>query len=278
MPAAASSAIPIGIFDHVVARHFSDSLGVACGMVFEGRVVFEFLATVLSGPLLVSAPHGDGHTVILIPGFMQAPSNLLPIQGYLGTLGYDTHVFSPSTNGATSDIQHRLAEEVRVLCKARSAPVSLIGWSLGGLLARAVAAGRPACVRQVITLASPFAGDPADNSFLRMSAWTGVLPRMEVDEQIRSVAREPLSVPSSAIFSRTDGVLPWRHCINVTCGRNAENIEVDSSHTGFAVHPLAMLVIANRLRQPREAWQPLPLQGGKPRLSSLLPSLVGVAP
>ena len=244
-------------------------------MMFDGRSGLEFMSTMMSGPILLSAPRGDGHSVIIVPGFRQAASQLMPLQCYLDSLGYDTHTFIEGGGAANRETVSQLAERAEDLSNKGASPVSLIGWSLGGLIARAVAVERPRCVRQVITLSSPFAGDPSDNSLVRMHDRMSSVPLVEVSEDIKALARGPLPVPTSAIYSRSDGLLPWKHCINDASAVNAENIEVISSHGGVGMHPVVMLVVANRLRQSPEVWSALPLHSGQPCLSSLLPWFTG---
>jgi hypothetical protein len=242
-------------------------------MMLEGRVVFEFLATVLATPLLTAMPRGDGHCVVLIPGFMQDGSNMLPMQRYLEVLGYETRICNAVAHGVTVESVVRYASEIDSLARTTGAPVSIIGWSLGGLIARALASQRPRSIRQVITLGSPFSGDPADNALARIfGCMSGVLTA-PVEEQVASAARQSLTIPSSSIYSRSDGIVPWQNCIDASSGPYSENIEVMSSHAGLGVHPMALLVIANRLQQPTEGWHPLPTNDGKPCLTSLLPSL-----
>src|SRR6266404_6323985 len=127
-------------------------------IMLEGRAGFELLATMLSGPLLMSAPRGDGHTVLLIPGFMQDASSMFALRTYLDLLGYDTHVWDAAGSAVSPDTVSEFAERVEALSGSRASPVSLIGWSFGGLIARAVAVRRPHCIRLVITLSAPFAG------------------------------------------------------------------------------------------------------------------------
>lgn len=244
-------------------------------MMFDGRVAFEFAATMMSGPLLLSAPRGDGHSVLIVPGYKQAPSQLMPLQCYLDSLGYDTQTFIEGGGAANLETLSLLTDRAKALSGDGVAPVSIIGWSLGGLIARAVAVEHPRYVRQVITLSSPFAGDPSDNSMVRMHDRMSDVPLVEVGEDIKALARGPLPVPTSAIYSRSDGLLPWKHCVNDSSAVDAENIEVISSHLGVGMHPVVMLVVANRLRQPPEAWSALPLHSGQPCLSSLLPWFAG---
>src|SRR5438552_1990261 len=118
----------------------------AYALMFEGRVVFEYLATMACGPFLASAPRGDGHTVLLVPGFMQDELMVLVLQSYLNILGYDTHVWNEGVGADVNpDMLSRFADRVETLATASGAPASVIGCSLGGLFARAVAVHRPRC-------------------------------------------------------------------------------------------------------------------------------------
>src|SRR5438309_599182 len=129
--------------------------------------------------------------------------------------------------------------------------LSIIGWSLGGIYARELARRFPADVRQVITLASPFRAPSASSvaRFYRRGRRNGARP------EPRAPLGAPLPVPSSSLYSRSDGVVAWRSCLQ-DAGRLAENIEVRSSHCGMGHHPGVLLRIADRLSQPEGAWRP----------------------
>jgi pimeloyl-ACP methyl ester carboxylesterase len=131
--------------------------------------------------------------------------------------------------------------------------VSLVGWSLGGIYARELARRFADDVRQVITLASPFRDVDATNvpRFLRDLARRRPLPD-EGDH--RRVLHAPLPVPTTAIYSRSDGIAAWRSC-RLDEDARSENIEVASSHLGIGHHPVALLTIADRLKQPEGAWR-----------------------
>jgi pimeloyl-ACP methyl ester carboxylesterase len=128
--------------------------------------------------------------------------------------------------------------------------ISVLGWSLGGIYARELARRFPADVRQVITLASPFRDPEASNvpRFFRR-------PPADDGHEVRGRLRAPLPVPSSSIYSRSDGIVAWRSCLQDD-GPLSENIEVLSSHCGMGHHPRVLLVIADRLAQPEDAWRP----------------------
>jgi pimeloyl-ACP methyl ester carboxylesterase len=136
--------------------------------------------------------------------------------------------------------------------------VSLVGWSLGGLYARALALAAPGEVRQVLTLGTPIDGEPrpADlwRGYERLTGRPMGLPADLGD------LHGPLPVPTSSLYSRSDGIVPWQHSL-LPDGPQAENIEVESSHLGLGVHPLTLYAIADRLAQPADAWQPFSREG-----------------
>jgi triacylglycerol esterase/lipase EstA (alpha/beta hydrolase family) len=136
--------------------------------------------------------------------------------------------------------------------------VSLVGWSLGGLYARQLAKFLPDKVRSMISLGSPFAGSPKSTNAWRVYEWVS---GGKVDDQalLAALAEAP-SVPTTSIFSRTDGVCAWQTCLNAE-GPNSENIEIDGSHCGLGHHPAAIYAIADRLAQPEGAWRKFDRRG-----------------
>ncbi len=203
----------------------------ALRLAFESRALWEVGALLPALPLLALAPRGDGHPVLVIPGWMASDRSTAILRGFLGTLGYRTHGWNLERNeGPTPEIQEGLVRRLSEIRQRGGHTVSLIGWSLGGIYARELARRYPSDVRQVITLGSPFRG---------------------VGERFRPA----LSVPATAIYSRTDGVVAWQRCIDDR-GPRRENIEVDSSHIGMGHHPRVLLIIADRLAQREGQWRP----------------------
>jgi pimeloyl-ACP methyl ester carboxylesterase len=132
--------------------------------------------------------------------------------------------------------------------------MSLIGWSLGGFYAREVAKRLNGRVRQVITVGTPFAGQ-AEHTH---AAWfyrvvNGRAPAF--DDATMARLRTPPEVPTTSVFSRSDGVVAWQACLQHG-GACAENVEVSGSHCGLAWNPRVFSVIADRLCQPENAWRP----------------------
>lgn len=224
------------------------------GLLFlEGRAGFEFVALLAAYPLLRRAPRGDGHPVLVLPAFMTSDFSTRVLRGFLRDRGYAAHGWKLGRNAGPSPetlagLQRRL-EELRQRYDRR---VSVIGWSLGGVYARELARAFPSNVRQVITLASPFRNLEAVN----VPTFLLTRRRPHPDEAaLRERLCKPVSVPMTAIYSRTDGVASWRSCV-AEPGPLSESIEVASSHLGIGWHPVTLLTIADRLAQPEGGWNP----------------------
>jgi pimeloyl-ACP methyl ester carboxylesterase len=222
-------------------------------LLLEGRAVIELAAGVAAYPLLRRAPRGDGHPVLVVPGFMASDLSTRPLRGFLRDRGYSVHGWNLGRNqGPGPETVAGLVERLHDLHRRHGRRVSLVGWSLGGVYARELARGFPTEVRQVITLACPFRDLEATNVPAFLRARRGSHPR---EPEFRARLRQPLPVPLTAIYSRTDGIAAWRSCV-AERGPLSENLEVESSHLGIALHPVALLTIADRLAQPEGGWKP----------------------
>ncbi len=222
----------------------------------EGRALLELVALLPAYPFLRRAPAGDGHPVLVLPGFMASDFSTRTLRRFLRDKGYRTHGWKLGRNlGPNQAIIAAMVERLQDLHGRYGRRVSLIGWSLGGIYARELARGMPELVRQVITLASPFRDLDAVNvpRFVRRRARRRTT---EPDERmVRARLREPLPVPTTAIVSRTDAIASWQSCCTEP-GPFSENLEVESSHLGIGHHPVVLLTIADRLAQPEGAWKP----------------------
>jgi pimeloyl-ACP methyl ester carboxylesterase len=223
-------------------------------LLLEGRAVLELAAMLTAYPFLLRAPRGDGHPVIVFPGFMAGDFSTRALRRFLRDKGYATHGWRLGRNlGPSPTLVTGMVERLRDIRARYGRPVSLIGWSLGGIYARELARRFRDDVRQVITLASPFRDLEATNvpSFVRDVARRQPLPD-EADH--RRVLHAPLPMPTTAIYSRTDGIAAWQSC-RLQEGPLSQNIEVASSHLGIGHHPVVLLTIADRLAQPEGAWK-----------------------
>lgn len=181
--------------------------------------------------------------VLVLPGFGASDVSTAALRSQLRLLGYPVHRWGLGRNeGPTSAILTGLRDRFDDLTARYDRPIALVGWSLGGVYALAIAHRRPDRVRGVITLGSP----------LRMTEQGADLP----------------DVPVTSIWSREDSVVPWQASY-LEPGHRTENIEVRSSHLTLGFDPLVTVAVADRLRQRRNRWRsfepPWWLAGAYPR-------------
>ena len=225
-------------------------------LLLEGRALLELAALLPAYPVLRRAPSGDGHAVLVFPGLMASDFSTRALRRFLRDKGYHAHGWKQGRNLGPSDaLIGAMIERLTDVHRRSGRRVSLIGWSLGGIYARELARAMPDLVRQVITLASPFRDLDAVNvpRFLQTRARSR--NPLQDDSLVRARLRESLSVPTTAIFSRSDGITAGDSCRAET-GPQTENLEVESSHLGIGHHPVVLLTIADRLAQPESGWRP----------------------
>ncbi|KRE98734.1 hypothetical protein ASG88_16950 [Nocardioides sp. Soil777] len=192
-------------------------------------------------PRLATAPRGDGHLVVDIPGWRAPEVTGAPLRAYLRALGYDARGWGFGTNlGDPRRDVERLAARVLDLVDQEGAAASLVGWSLGGVIAREVARRHPDAVRRVITYGTPVVGGPAHTTIARAQA--GGTRR--VTRRLDPAA--PIRVPLTAVFSQRDGIVSWQACIDRSTP-GVEHVEVSSTHIGMGVDPDVWAVVADRL-------------------------------
>lgn len=240
---------------------FSQSAPPLPLFLVEGqRALAEAFTLLPASPLLSRAPRGDGHPVMVLPGFTGDDISTGVLRGYLRQRGLDAHPWLLGRNLGMPGSVSRIVERVAELYGRSDRKVSLVGWSLGGIYAREVAKQIPHQVRQVITLGSPFADAGRETNVSRLFELLSGRSRAELGHDLRERLRTAPPVPSTAILSRTDGVAHWRACREME-GPQAENIEVPSSHYGLGVNPLVLYAIADRLAQAEGAWRPFARDG-----------------
>lgn len=229
-----------------MARRSASTRGIlprlALTSVEPHRAMAEAGLTLASLPLLYASPaKGDDHPVLVIPGISGGRNWCAPLRTYLHSQGYRVERPTPlSTRGRISTVTGRMVQRVEDLALRHRTPVSVIGWSVGGCFARAIALEIPEHVRQIITLGTPVRG-----------WWYSEIPQ---------AADRTMPVPATAIYSFTDPYFPWRECRQPRAKR-AENISVPSSHLGMATNPFTYHVITDRLAQPQGQWRPYARRG-----------------
>ena len=247
-------------------------------MLGEGRALLELGATSFLMPFLLRAPKGDGHPVMVLPGFLASDMSTQPLRTFLKVKGYKSYGWGLGANlgteivGGEQVISDALITRVITLSEKYNKKVSLIGWSLGGVLAREVARVLPDHVRQVISLGSPFngAGGSAPLAAKLFALINGDIASRNPQGMLAMLSPPP--VPSTAIFSRTDGVAHWQACThhNVENHNEAENIEVRGSHMGLGHNHQVIWIVANRLAQAERSWLPYQAESPAPVFSSEL--------
>lgn len=199
-------------------------------------------------------PGGDGHGVLLLPGFLASDRSLAPLARVLRRLDYRTYRsgLRPNPGPTTAAVDWLRARVVQVMERAEG-PISIVGQSLGGIYAREIARRYPAGIRAVITLGSPFRA-PDDTHASRIAGALGGWWHQDERARKSGLAR-PLRVPSTSIYSKSDGIVPWRACLE-SPGPRRESIEVRTSHIGMSVHPEVIRIVADRLALPPGRWRP----------------------
>lgn len=210
----------------------------------EWRVVLDLAAAARQRDL-APLPRGQS-TVMVIPGFGASDRATALLRRRLSRLGHDVHGWGLGTNrGQVEADVPRLLPRLDACLERTHAPLTLIGWSLGGVIARELARARPGQVREIIALGSPLIGGPKYTFTARWYARKGLdLDRIEKKVAEREAAH-PLPCPMISVFSRRDGMVHYAASIDPTT--TSETHEVSCSHLGMCVAPEVLTLIARRL-------------------------------
>jgi hypothetical protein len=226
-------------------------------LLAEMRGTLEFGLTVASAPALITAPHGDGHPVLVLPGFLAGDGSTALLRGYLNYMNYSTYPWKLGRNrGGVYRMRAQVRERIADIHTRTGRKVSLVGWSLGGIYARDAALAMPDSVRCVITMGSAFARDVTASNVKRIyERVTGESVSTADPADIEALAGD-LPTPATAIYSKTDGIVNWRTCMLRENDR-AENIEImGGSHVGLGFNPAVFWAIADRLSLPEGQFWP----------------------
>ena len=230
------------------------------------RASLEIGSLPFAAPLLMQAPKGDGHPVLLLPGFMAGEGTMKPLFKFLKRLGYAPYQWELGRNlgqKAIGSEGEKMVARLDEIYASTGRKVTLIGWSLGGSFARMLSRRRPEMVRQVISLGAPIKGSPkATNAWIAFQMITG--QKINGPQMQAQVAEGHLipPVPATAIFSRNDGIVAWRNAREPEAA-TTDNIEVRGSHCGLGVNPAVWWAIADRLALPEDGWKRFDRSGTK---------------
>lgn len=222
-------------------------------LALEWRAFWEMAALVPAIPLLKTAPVGDGHPVLVFPGLAANDLTTAPMRLFLSERGFSPHGWNFGFNtGPKSGILQGCVEHVKELADRYGSKVSVVGWSLGGLYARESAKRVPELVRNVVTLGTPFTGNPLATH----AGWLyELLSGYKIgDPALHKQLRHPPPTPCTSMYSKSDGIVHWQ-CSIQDDAPMTENLEVPASHFGIGLNPIALYALADRLAQPEANWQ-----------------------
>ncbi len=232
------------------------------------RMMFDYVAMKFYQHLLMTLPKGDGHSVLIVPGFSASDDSTRPLREYLNSRNYETCGWQQGFNlGWRTDLLKGLKKIALQEYEKSGQKISLIGQSLGGVYARELAREIPEAVRHVITLGSPICDSSGEASSIN-TLYKALNPEDNLDpgeknehHKIKLIMSQPPPVPTTAVYSKYDGIVQWQACVQYGKHEMAENVEVNCSHCGMGFSPLIFYVLADRLSQPKDQWRPFTRRG-----------------
>ena len=219
-------------------------------ILLESRAPLELASLGLHFNRLRNAPKGDGRPVLLVPGYMTDDRSMRPLGLFLEHLNYKVYYSELGRNLGDVDIDMvRLGSRIEGISQSLCGQtVTVLGWSLGGVLAREVARLYPNLVREVITLGTPIVGGPKFTSVGKLYAKSKGIDMVEFELDVHQRNLIGFQQAVTSIYSKSDGIVGWQASIDIY-NDHAENIEVESSHLGLGVNPKVWHVIAKILNQ-----------------------------
>ncbi len=218
-------------------------------------------------------PKGDGHPVLILPGFLASKISTKVLHNFISKAGYTPYDWGIERNWGKIEYIEFLTKRLEDLHQTHNQQVTLIGWSLGGVFARQIAKERPDLTRQVITMGSPFLDITKPNNI----AWlytllNGGKTAEDINPLLLNNLPLPAPVPSTAIYSKEDGIVPWEACMEKEEDHLHQNIQVHGSHCGLGMNSSVLHIIADRLQCNKENWKHFEVNGRFEKLF-LYPSL-----
>ncbi len=212
----------------------------------EPRALLEAASLLPAAPLLATQAKGDGRQVMLLPGFMADERAMWPLQRYLQYLGYEALPWGIGrNNGRPEEDAGRVLEQIHEVRRVDE-PITLIGWSLGGVIAREVARREPGIVREVITLGTPVEGGPKYTATSKQFAEKANIDLDALEHRIHEMNSQGIDVPLTVLYSRSDGIVDWRAAID-RYNPQARHKRIRGSHLGMAFNPVVWRFVARTL-------------------------------
>lgn len=220
------------------------SLGVA--MALQALVLRELGRLVLRRDADPPGSPEDLPAVVVLPGMGVGDWTTAPLRRFLRRRGFDARGWSLGRHRPEADeTLRRFLPRLEALAVETRAPVALIGWSLGGIVARETARLRPDLVRSVATLGTPVVGGlrhTAIAGLFRIQGWD----LADIERRVDAAQRIPIRVPLTAIWSRRDGIVAWQACVDLATP-GAVNLEARSCHWALGLDPDVLAALADHL-------------------------------
>ncbi|MDH5500049.1 MAG: alpha/beta hydrolase, partial [Gammaproteobacteria bacterium] len=214
--------------------------------LLEVRALFEMASLLPTLPVLLAHERGDGRQVMLIPGLFANDRSTWALRRYLEALAYDALPWGLGRNSGQPEVDAaRVIEQIHKVRRSDE-PITLIGWSLGGVIAREVARREPQMVREVLTLGTPVEGGPKYTAGASRFAERGNIDLDELEEHIHALNAQGIRQPLTVVYSHGDGIVDWRAAID-RYNPHARHRRVIGSHLGLGFNPLVWRLVAKTL-------------------------------
>ncbi len=224
-------------------------------LALEGRVAVDAATMAPMFALRRFLPKGDGHPVLFLPGFLTSSRATWPLRRFFAGMNYASHRWKLGTNmGYSEELRGRIGDRIANLHRRYGRRVSLVGWSLGGIYCRELARDMPEYIRQVITMGSPFRCNPESTNVLRIYNYV-TQNSLVRDRALLDGLATPPPVPTTALYTRTDGIVAWQGTVENSTRHDVQNIHVGGPHVGLGFNARALIALADRLAQPADDWQ-----------------------
>ncbi len=191
---------------------------------------------------------GDGHPVLVVPGLLCTDFSTRVLRRFINRLGFTALGWEMGRNlvdlNELRDL-NRLNKRVDDIYKQYNTKITLIGWSMGGIYVREIAKQRPELFRQVITMGSPFSDVDAPNNARWIFEW--IADTSGVDETWKLQIPNPAPIPTTAIYTKQDGIVPWQACLERIEDETHQNREVRGSHWGLGMNTSVMRIVEEKL-------------------------------
>lgn len=212
----------------------------------EATAWIEFPRLAVSMPRLLKKRTVESKRIVVMPGFGAGDFSTLPLRQFLSSLGHRVSGWRQGANtGDVPELIEHMTRQIQQEAEHAEEKIVLIGWSLGGYIAREVARGLPDQIEQVITLGSPVVGGPRYTRVAPLFVARG-MNMDEVEAQVDALYETPLRVPVTAIYSKSDGIVAWQACIDEQSD-GVEHVEVRASHIGLGISADVFEIISEQL-------------------------------